>query len=268
MQPIFTLSILSLLFTFIYQVQCRSLSETISLISPPTSLETTAFVIPPSPSPSNAAAPYNDPSYALSPSSTPIAMQDADGDPIDLPITFNPFDLNHDQQEESSTTTNTAVNNPDVKKTCDATDNPDLCISSLKPFLMHNNNDGSKKTDTFSLLGMQVKATQQATQLALALSTKKLGQTDNDMDVLRDCREMYDNALDNLDKVIKALESKDIGTINSMLSATISDFGTCDDGVKESGGTSPLVGYGNKLTELVSNCLATVSLIKDDGATA
>ncbi|XP_021852289.1 pectinesterase inhibitor 10 [Spinacia oleracea] len=275
MQPLMKLTFLSLIIfssnSIINQVQCTraSLEKLIPKSLPPLPISTNIFVIPPSSSPSDtAAAPYNDPPYSFSPSSAPISMQDSDGDPKDLPATFkglfNPFNLKNNQQGQSSWATS-LFENPDVKKTCGSTDNPELCLSSLKQFLGQGN--GDKKTDTFSLLEMQVKATLQATELALGLSGKKPAQSDNDKDTVKDCKEMYADAKDNLEKVLKAIKSKDIGTINSMLSATISDFGTCDDGAEESGGTSSLVGYGSKLTKLVSNCLSTVSLIKDTGAT-
>jgi len=54
--------------------------------------------------------------------------------------------------------------------------------------------------------------------------------------------------------------ARDIGTINTMLSAALTDFVTCED--EFSGETSELSPYDDKGTKMASNCLAIASLIK------
>ena len=243
----------------IQKVECNSLYDSIPIppVSSP-SLRTT-FSIPPSTY--DAPAPEDsDLLYSISPDSSTNDVSPADNDSIEFPVNFNfnPFVEKKPPKEDLKTI---KMANTNVKKTCEFTDNPGLCFSSLTPFLKAEKTE--EKTDTYSLLEMQVKATEKATQIAIALAVK-IGKEEGDKGAVKDCKEMYDDALDNLQKAVEALLTKDIGTVNTMLSAVISDFHTCDEGYKEGGNSSPLAEYGNKLSELVSNCLATVALIKGE----
>ncbi|CAO2832371.1 unnamed protein product [Amaranthus hypochondriacus] len=247
----------------IEKVECNSLYDSIPI--PPLSSPSfrTTFSVPPSAY--DAPAPEDsDLSYSIPPdpdSSTNVNdISLADNDSIEFPVNFNfnPFVEKKPPKEDLKTIKMADTN---VKKTCEFTDNPGLCFSSLTPFLKAEKTE--EKTDTYSLLEMQVKATEKATQIVIALAVK-LGKEEGDKGAVKDCKEMYDDALDNLQKAVEALLTKDIGTVNTMLSAVISDFHTCDEGYKEGGNSSPLAEYGNKLSELVSNCLATVALIKGE----
>jgi|UniRef100_A0A2N9IQB4 pectinesterase inhibitor-like protein len=147
---------------------------------------------------------------------------------------------------------------PSIKKICETTDNPDLCVSSIAPFL-------SGKTDPISVLEMAINAATQHAKNAMAMASKlsavpKATTDSANAPLFEDCKEMYSDALDNLQSAMDAIPSRDIGTINSMLSAALTDFVTCEDGF--SGETSPLSPYDDKGTKMASNCLAIASLIK------
>ncbi|KAH7513468.1 hypothetical protein FEM48_Zijuj12G0203100 [Ziziphus jujuba var. spinosa] len=144
---------------------------------------------------------------------------------------------------------------PAVKKICDSTDYPTLCLASLTPFLIVG------KTDPVSILELAIKASTQQAKLALEAATK-LASAPNlpprKASGLSDCQYMFNDALDNLESAMDAIPSKDYGTVNSMLSAVITDSETCEDGFT---GQSPLAEFDDKLRMMGSNCLAISSLI-------
>jgi len=77
-----------------------------------------------------------------------------------------------------------------------------------------------------------------------------------------DCQELYDDAVVNLEDAVNAVKSSDIATVNTNLSAAMTDYSTCNDGFEESGEPNPLAYVADKLTKMVSNCLAISTLIK------
>ncbi|KAL6548199.1 hypothetical protein OROGR_008620 [Orobanche gracilis] len=79
--------------------------------------------------------------------------------------------------------------------------------------------------------------------------------------VLRDCKDSYDDAVYNFESTIDAFPRRDIGTMNSMLSAVITDVGDCEDGFSGFGEESPFSSVADRLTNMTSNCLAIVSLL-------
>ncbi|GMH16558.1 hypothetical protein Nepgr_018399 [Nepenthes gracilis] len=146
---------------------------------------------------------------------------------------------------------------PGIRKICDSTDYSPLCLASIKPFL-------NGKTDPISVLKMHIRASVQATKTALTLATNLASAANRALvptrSALNDCLEMYKDALDNFQDTLNAIPSCDTGTMNSMLSAALNDFVTCDDGFAEA--KSPMAEINDKLHKMSSNCLAIVSLIK------
>ncbi|KAM1923305.1 hypothetical protein ACFX15_021240 [Malus domestica] len=146
--------------------------------------------------------------------------------------------------------------NPAIQELCKNTDYPDLCISSLTPFQL-------PKVDPISALELVIKACTAHAQMSLAAASK-LVTTPNTargtVAALSDCKEMYSDALDGLQSAIDAIQSRDMGTINSMLSGVVTDAVTCGDGFE--GQQSPLGDYDDKLHKMASNGLAIASLIK------
>ncbi|KAJ4955145.1 hypothetical protein NE237_011928 [Protea cynaroides] len=153
---------------------------------------------------------------------------------------------------------NTVVDSA-IHNICHATDYPDLCISSLKPYL-------NGKTDLITILEYEIKACKDRTIAASAEILREIQNPNTDPKTkpyLKDCNELYGDALDNLQKAEDAMKINDIGTINSMLSAALSDFDTCHDGFSEIPGLQPPIsGEEINLKHLASNCLAIASLIK------
>jgi pectinesterase inhibitor-like protein len=141
--------------------------------------------------------------------------------------------------------------NPAIKKICDATDYPALCLSSIAPFPVG-------KTDPLSVLELAVRASIQHTTKGLAKATY-LAAGANSSESILDCKDIYDEALDNFQNAMDAIHPRDIGTVNTMLSAALTDFDTCEDGFD---GESPFSSYDDKGTKLASICLAIASLVK------
>ncbi|KAK2644505.1 hypothetical protein Ddye_019700 [Dipteronia dyeriana] len=148
--------------------------------------------------------------------------------------------------------------NSKIKHICELTDYPSLCWPYISTFY-------SGKSDATTVLEMAINATAlqiKMAQSALAnlakdpkfLSDKKIS------NLLDDCKELYDDALDNLKSAMDAIPKRDTITVNIMLSAALTDFSTCADGF--TGKNSPVGGIDNKLKKLVSNCLAISSFVK------
>ncbi|KAK4855203.1 hypothetical protein QYF36_004992 [Acer negundo] len=148
--------------------------------------------------------------------------------------------------------------NSKIKHICESTDYPSLCWPYISTFY-------SGKSDASTVLEMAINATAQQIKMAqyaltnLAKDPKFLSDQKNS-NLLDDCKEMYDDALDNLKSAMDAIPKRDIITVNIMLSAALTDFSTCADGF--TGKNSPVGGIDNKLHKLVSNCLAISSLVK------
>ena len=120
----------------------------------------------------------------------------------------------------------------------------------------------SQKTDAVSALNVAIKATTQHAKLAIAAASKLAaapGASAGAVAALGDCKESYNDALDNLQSAMDALESKDIGTVNSMVSAVVTNSESCEDAFE---GDSLLSDYDDKLRKMASNVLAIASLIK------
>ncbi|KAL1211879.1 Pectinesterase 2 [Cardamine amara subsp. amara] len=137
---------------------------------------------------------------------------------------------------------------PEIKSICAKTDNPQLCESSVTPLLTPK-----LKPDTSSVLVLSIQASINATKVAMATVEKVAA---------ADCKELYDDAVTNLEDAVNAVESRDIATVNTNLSAAMTDYSTCNDGFEESGEPNPLADVSDKLTKMVSNCLAISTLIK------
>ncbi|XP_040999840.1 pectinesterase inhibitor 10-like [Juglans microcarpa x Juglans regia] len=143
--------------------------------------------------------------------------------------------------------------NPAIKKICEATDYPLVCLASTAPFL-------TGKVDVISVLEVAVKACSLHAKIALSIASKVLKTEQSISASVSDCMDMYDDVLDNIESAVDALSARDTGTFNAMLSAVLTDYGTCEDGF--AGERSPLSEVDDKGTKLASNCLAIASLIK------
>ncbi|CAN4111420.1 unnamed protein product [Withania somnifera] len=141
-----------------------------------------------------------------------------------------------------------------IKKICDNTDYPDLCTVAVAPLLRENAINvqkvlqvAMKASDQFAKLGFA--AVKRASESpATPPKTKKM---------LKTCLDSWDTVLYNYEQAIEALRIHDSGRMSTMLSASITAISDCGDAFE--GVVSPLIGYGEKMTKMTSNCLAIVS---------
>ena len=78
---------------------------------------------------------------------------------------------------------------------------------------------------------MAIKASIDRTNLTVAKATAiatSAAITPQVASIMGDCKDSYNDALDNY---MSAMDARDVGTVNSMLSAAITDFSDCDDGL-------------------------------------
>ncbi|KAL6188483.1 hypothetical protein ACLB2K_039875 [Fragaria x ananassa] len=153
-----------------------------------------------------------------------------------------------------------AAVDPVVKQLCNNTNNSDLCISSLIPFLSAQ---GKTSLDAVTVLKMLIKACSIHTELALAVASKLSTEPKNAHQTtmaIMDCKDMYSDVLEGLQTATDAIAIKDMSTVKSRLTGVISDAVTCEDGF--AGQKSPLGDFDDKLRKMGDNCLAVASLIK------
>lgn len=143
---------------------------------------------------------------------------------------------------------NSPLLSPEIKTICGKTDFPPLCESSVSPLLTPQ-----LKPDTTSVLILAIQASINATKAAMPTVEKVAG---------ADCQELYDDAVSNLEDALNAIKSRDIGTVSIKISATMTDYVTCNDGFEEAGEPNPLAGVADHLTKMVTNCLVISTLMK------
>ncbi|MBA0710661.1 hypothetical protein Golax_009933, partial [Gossypium laxum] len=151
-----------------------------------------------------------------------------------------------------------------IKSLCAKTEYPDLCLTTIAPFF-------NGKTDIASVVEMLIKAGTEQTKQANATATKmaadpKYADDPKTISGLKGCYEMYDDALDNMQNAMDAIPVHDIGTIETMVSAAITDYGTCDVGFTRQpnpvpDGVSRMVDINENLQNIGSIILAITDLM-------
>ncbi|KAK6138794.1 hypothetical protein DH2020_027458 [Rehmannia glutinosa] len=222
----------------------------------------------PSPSPQLGSAP------SPSPQSGPVPSPSPESGPIPSPsplnyVSFPPSKStspNADAPEKSDgpsqfdfspTLSPMADVNPKVKEICDSTDHPSLCLDTVVPLL-------NGATDVPSVLEAAISVSSKLAQVGLSLA-KKFAETPGAppelVSALQDCQDSYDSVVYNFQNTFDAFPKRDIGTMNSMLSAVITNVGDCEDVFSKSGEDSPFSNIADRLTNMTSNCLAIISLL-------
>ncbi|XP_074341090.1 uncharacterized protein LOC141678640 [Apium graveolens] len=143
--------------------------------------------------------------------------------------------------------------NPGLKKICDSTDYPDVCLSTLGPL-------AGPASDAASVLGVAIKAGSDSAKTAIEtahnLATKPGTPPD---EAFKDCKDSYDDVAYNFQNAADALPLKDIGTMNTMLSAALTNVEDCKDALE--GRDTPLTPISETLRKMASNCLAIVDVM-------
>ncbi|KAL3508156.1 hypothetical protein ACH5RR_033538 [Cinchona calisaya] len=199
------------------------------------------------------------PSESYSPSdSLPPSGSDSPDDKISFNIADSPSEAFASSNfDESAAVLSLGNVDPEIKKICDSTDYPSLCLNTIAPYLHGSTNE-------FSVLEVAIKAGNEYAKFALS-TIRKLASTPGTpheiVSILNDCKDSYEDVLYNFQKAMTALPERDIGTMNTMLSAVLTDAGDCEDAFAGANFPSPMSNFGEKLINMTSNCLAIVSLI-------
>ncbi|KAK1390384.1 PMEI domain-containing protein [Heracleum sosnowskyi] len=146
----------------------------------------------------------------------------------------------------------TGNENPEIKKICDATVYPDVCLTTLGRY--------NGPSDMPTVLGIAIQAgtdlSKAAVDTADRLATQP-GTPPGQTASLKDCKESYDDVLYSFQNAHDSLPAKDIRTMNTMLSAVVSNVGDCMDAFE--GKDSPVSTFSDKLQKMASNCISMVS---------
>ncbi|XVF66117.1 hypothetical protein PTKIN_Ptkin10aG0008900 [Pterospermum kingtungense] len=151
---------------------------------------------------------------------------------------------------------------PKIKALCAKSDDANLCLTTIAP--VYNG-----KTDLLSVIQMMIKAATDQVKQAMATAKKMANDPRTDAKTrsgYKDCEEMYDDALDNFQEALDAIPIPEIGTVNIMLSAAITDISTCDDGFTGQpnpipDGVSPMAKLNEHLMNIVGVMLSIVKMI-------
>ncbi|KAI4369525.1 hypothetical protein MLD38_017955 [Melastoma candidum] len=180
----------------------------------------------------------------------------ADPDPSDVPLLTNSL--------SSSSTIGGSLFSGKLgilDRLCSSTDYKQLCTSTLAPVIQGKATSGGPPTAK-SILQVAINVAVAETKLAMTVIDGLIKETtdENTKSALSDCTDSYDDALDNFQAAVDAIGKWDLGTINSMLSASITSFSDCDDEL--SGIVTKFAGHGERLTQMTSNCLAIASVVR------
>ncbi|XP_062099840.1 uncharacterized protein LOC133805668 [Humulus lupulus] len=139
-----------------------------------------------------------------------------------------------------------------INKICSVTQDPKLCAESILPHVRgHVDPVMALQTEINIFIGTMGKG---ITEMKAALKHSSTGTTT--ADCLRLCLDMYSTARMDLKQALQAIKSHDIGLLNSLLSGVITNIGTCDDTVSESGEELPLdTDLVNTIHKLADNCM-------------
>ncbi|XWS38941.1 hypothetical protein CRYUN_Cryun18bG0006900 [Craigia yunnanensis] len=221
---------------------------------PPSPVSTPISQPPPSPPhPGTASAPVPP---------TPQETPDSSPEPLSIKPKLSTIQISQPTVSLSVGVGVKTVSDPQVKSLCEKTDQPALCLASIAPFF-------NGKSDLPSVIEMLIKAGTEQTKQAIATATKMAADPKSDpktMSRFNDCKENYDDALDNMEEATDAIPLKDVGTIATMVSAAISDYGTCDDGftgqpnpIPE--GVSPMAKINENLMNIAGIILSLTNMI-------
>ncbi|KAB1202148.1 Pectinesterase inhibitor [Morella rubra] len=95
-----------------------------------------------------------------------------------------------------------------------------------------------------------------------AVSLHEKSKDDATKQALEDCIENYQDATDQLDESLHALQSKGYDDINTWVTAAMSDADSCEEGFTDQGRKSPLSNSSKTFNHLCSIVLALTNQLK------
>ncbi|XP_038903716.1 21 kDa protein-like [Benincasa hispida] len=151
----------------------------------------------------------------------------------------------------SSTTT-------DLVEICDVTSNPQLCKTSISSQIH------GMTVDPTSALKTEIQQSMKEVTKAIA-TLKELRKDPSASNVeiacYDTCLENFDIAIEDLKAGLESIDVHDVGRMESVLTAVLTDLMTCDDTFAEMGVDSPLDSLSTRMSKYASNCLAISKLL-------
>nr|KYP36705.1 hypothetical protein KK1_042171 [Cajanus cajan] len=141
-----------------------------------------------------------------------------------------------------------------VRQICSHTDYPDVCLSTVVPFLGHH-------LDVMNILEAAIKACSFQTNFTLSKVIKHMSRSSEMATALASCKEQYHDALENLQRAMDAIPLRDLGTVTVMLSAVMADVSACESGFEDLKSHSPMGNSEGLVTITASNCLSIAAII-------
>lgn len=141
-----------------------------------------------------------------------------------------------------------------VRQICSHTDYPDVCLSTVVPFLGHH-------LDVMNILKAAIKACSFQTNFTLSKVIKHMSRSSEMAAALASCKEQYHDALENLERAMDAIPLHDLGTVTVMLSAVMADVSACESGFEDLKSHSPMGNSEGLVTITASNCLSIAAII-------
>ncbi|XP_004487760.1 uncharacterized protein [Cicer arietinum] len=143
-----------------------------------------------------------------------------------------------------------------IEQICAHTDYPDVCLATIQPLITHN-------FEMINVLEAAIKACSLQVKLTITKVDKHAANNPEIANAVAECRDQYNNALENLQRAIDAISSRDLGTITVMLSAVMADVSTCESAFEDlkASPSSTMSSNDGLVSITVSNSLSIANLI-------
>ncbi|GAB2226467.1 hypothetical protein Droror1_Dr00022275 [Drosera rotundifolia] len=147
---------------------------------------------------------------------------------------------------------------PQVAEACAKADYPSECEATLLSLVEQNGNGEAAKalSNPVKILDSSVKVFSKALDVAKSEIFAKKSTFKADDPALSTCKELYDDAVEELTKAMEAANAGDKYGANIRLSAALTFIETCEDGLHDAREDGALASVNSILTKLASNSLS------------
>ncbi|XP_019418357.1 PREDICTED: uncharacterized protein LOC109329136 [Lupinus angustifolius] len=146
---------------------------------------------------------------------------------------------------------------PGLEQICGKTHHPDVCLATISPLLKN-------KVDVVHALQAAIAVATQNVKMIISNIEKHPSVSSEAAASLTDCKGHYKKALTNLQKAKQSVQTRDFGSVTSLLSGVVADVSSAESKIQDLK-TSPF--NADKFHSLVSatatNCLNIASLIRN-----
>ncbi|CAL0334458.1 unnamed protein product [Lupinus luteus] len=144
--------------------------------------------------------------------------------------------------------------NPSLKKICGHTYQPEVCLATISPLIKN-------KFDVVRVLEASIKVSKQNIKAIVEKIEKEAKESRENAASLKDCKEHYSKALDNLHKALEAIRAKNYGKVTILLSGALADVSTAESKIVDMQLSNFKVESFSFASVTASNCLSIASLV-------